>query len=83
MATRIKFNSKAFRTILVGDGTRAAVNEVAGRYLSALGGRARTGTIIGNYGGGRVVAFVATRPRNAREATELREQLEAAVVGGA
>lgn len=78
----IKFNSQAFRAILVGGGTRAAVNGVAGRFHSALDGRAKVQTIIGNYGGGRVVAFVRTTPHTPEESVELRERLEGAVMGG-
>lgn len=79
----IRFNSRAFRAILVGGGTRNAVSEVAGRYYNALDGAAKVRTIIGNYGGGRVVAFVTTQPKTHEDAVVLRERLESAVVGGA
>lgn len=79
----IRFNSRAFRAILVGGGTRNAVSEVAGRYYNALDGAAKVRTIIGNYGGGRVVAFVTTQPKTPEDAVVLRERLESAVVGGA
>lgn len=78
----IKFNSQAFRAILVSGGTRAAVSDVAGRMYNALDGRASVRTIIGNYGGGRVVAFVRTQPTTPEESVELRERLEGAVMGG-
>ena len=79
----IRFNSRAFRAILVGGGTRNAVSEVAGRYYNALDGAAKVRTIIGNYGGGRVVAFVPTQPKTPEDAVALRERLESAVNGGA
>lgn len=78
----IRFNSAAFRAILVSGGVRSAVSSVAGRYYNALGGRAKVQTIIGNYGGGRVVAFVRTQPSSPEEAVELRERLEGAAMGG-
>lgn len=81
MANTIKFNSAAFRTILTGSGTRAAVSDVAGRIYVASGFNPRVRTIIGNYGGGRIVAFVSTRARTPEEAEEQRERLEAAVMG--
>lgn len=79
----IRFSSQAFRAILVGGGTRSAVGDVAGRFYNALDGNAKVRTIIGNYGGGRVVAFVTTDAKTPEQAELLRERLEAAAVGGA
>lgn len=82
MGNTIKFNSSAFRTILTGAGTRAAVNGAAGRIHAAAGFGPRVSTIIGGYGGGRVVAFVTTKARTPEEAEKQRERLESAVMGG-
>lgn len=78
----IRFNSEAFRAILTGSGTRAAVSSAAGRIYNAVGAGAKVRTIIGRYGGGRVVAFVSTHPTTPEESVELRERLESAVLGG-
>ena len=77
----IRFNSNAFRAILVGGGTRSAVSGVAGRIYGTMNGNARVQTIIGNYGGGRVVAFVRTTAKTPEEAEIQREMLESAVMG--
>jgi len=80
MASRIKFNSAAFRSILVGGGTQACVEGVVSGVAAGVP-NARTSTIIGGFGGGRVVGFVSTNARNARELNEQREALEAAAHG--
>ena len=80
MATRIKFNSAVFRSILVGEGTRACVESVTSGVASGVPG-ARTDIIIGGFGGGRAVGFVSTTARSARQLDEQREALMAAAHG--
>ena len=76
----IKFRSRGFRQILVGGGTLKAVSGAAYRmHAHAPGTSVRT--MIGGYGGGRVIAFVATNAKTDVEAETQREALEAAVHG--
>lgn len=77
---RIKFFSKGFRAILVGSGTRSAVVS-AGEEIASGAPGTKVRAMQGGYGGGRVVAFVATRGRTARQANAQREALEASVHG--
>ena len=81
MATnRIKFKSAGFRRILVGGGTMRAATSAAYRMKARVPGttvRAK----IGGYGGGRAIAYVVTQPKDARDAEQQREALEAAAHG--
>lgn len=77
---RIKFKSRGFRQILVGGGTLKAVSGAAYSIRSKVPGAA-VRTKVGGYGGGRVIAFVVTKPKTAEEAESQREALEAAVHG--
>lgn len=77
---RIKFNSRAFARILTGGGTMRAVTGAAYRMRAHAGGtvvRSR----IGNYGGGRAIAYVVTQPKSPEQAEAQREALEAAAHG--
>lgn len=76
----IKFKSSGFRQILVGGGTMRAVADQAYRMKSRVPG-AVVRTRIGNYGGGRAIAYVVTQPKNAEESEQQREALEAAAHG--
>ena len=78
--TQIKFKSAGFRKILVGDGTMRAVTSAAYRIKSHVPD-AVVRAKIGGYGGGRAIAYVATRPKDANEAESQREALEAAIHG--
>ena len=81
MATnKIKFNSRAFRQILVGGGTMRAVTDAAYRMRSHARG-AVVRSRIGGYGGGRAIAYVVTQPKTPEEAEQQREALEAAAHG--
>lgn len=80
--TYIKFNSAGFRSILVGGGVRSMVSETAQRMASSAGFDPRTHTIIGSYGGGRAVAFVATKAKTPKDAEKQRRQLESAALRG-
>jgi len=77
---RIKFNSAAFRAILVGEGTRACVESVTSGIAAGVP-NARTNTIIGGFGGGRAVGFVSTTAKDEQQLNEQREALEAAAHG--
>lgn len=77
---KIKFNSRAFRRILVGGGTMKAVAGAAYRMRSRANGSV-VRTRIGNYGGGRAIAYVVTQPKTPEQAEQQREALEAAVHG--
>lgn len=82
MATnQIKFNSKAFRAILVGGGTQAAVAS-ATQQISASAGGLHVSMRIGKYGGGRAIAYVQTTAKTAAKANAQREALEAATSTG-
>ena len=78
----IRFNDKAFHTIIMSSGTRQAVSNAAGRIYNAAGGGMRVRSMVGNYGGGRPIAFVATTAKTPEEAATQRERLEAAALGG-
>ena len=77
----IKFKSKGFETILKSGGVRGAVQsaaqEIAGR---APGTEVKVKT--GDYGGGRIIAYVRTNTDNPKKAEAQREALESAVGGG-
>lgn len=77
---KIKFNSRAFRRILVGGGTIRAVANQAYRMKSRVPG-AVVRKRIGKYGGGRAIAYVVTQPKTPEQAEQQREALEAAVHG--
>lgn len=79
--TRIKFDSKGFRAILLSGGMRQLVRGEADTIASRVPG-ASARTISGGYGGGRVIGFVVTKPDNASEAVAQREALESAVLAG-
>lgn len=82
MATnQIKFNSKAFRAILVGGGTQAAVASAA-ESISASAGGLHVSTRMGKYGGGRAIAYVQTTAKGAAKLAKQREALEAATSTG-
>lgn len=78
---RIRFNSKGFKTILLSGGMRQLVHGEAASIASRVPG-ASVRSIAGGFGGGRVVAFVSTSPRNAAESVAQREALESAVMAG-
>lgn len=78
----IRFNSNAFKAILLSGGTRAAVSSVASSIYSASGFSPTVRTIVGNYGGGRIVAFVSTNADTPEQAVLQREALESALMGG-
>ena len=78
---KIKFNSAAFRAILVGSGTRSLVQGVTNGIASGVPG-CRSSVITGGYGGGRVVGFVSTNARNIAVLTLQREALESAAHRG-
>lgn len=77
---RIRFNSAAFARILKGSGTMRAVSDAAYRIRSGVDG-AIVRTRIGNYGGGRAIAYVVTQPKTPEDAASQREALEAAAHG--
>ena len=79
----IRFNSNTFRAILMSSGTRSAIGSVQSSVYGAAGFQPTVRTIAGNYGGGRLIGFVATHATTPEEATAQREALEAAVMGGA
>lgn len=79
---RIKFKSSGFRAILVGGGTRSAVMG-AGEGIAGSAPGTEVRAIQGGYGGGRIIAFVATRGRTEKQANAQREALVAAVHRGA
>lgn len=80
-SNKIKFDSKAFRAILVGGGTQSAVASAA-QSISASAGGLHISTRIGGYGGGRAIAYVQTTAKTAAKANAQREALESAVGGG-
>ena len=81
MATnKIRFNSRAFDRILKGSGTMRVVSDAAYRMRSRVPG-AVVRTRIGNYGGGRAIAYVVTQPKTPEQSESQREALEAAAHG--
>ena len=78
---KIKFNSRGFRSILMGPGTRSAVNAAAYRMRSHAGKGIVVRSMVGGYGGGRAIAFVTTQAKTAEDAERQRESLESAAHG--
>lgn len=79
---KIKFNSRAFRQILVGPGVASVVNREAHRMASRAGEGITAHGIVGGFGGGRAVAFATTTAKTPEQAADQRERLESAAHGG-
>lgn len=83
---RIKFNSKGFKEILCGDGVHELVTNAAQEIQSRANANNTRGgegfsceTRIGNYGGGRWIAFVSTTDRKSQIAEAEDKALSRAV----
>ncbi len=79
-SNKIKFNSRGFRQILTSGGTMRAVTGAAYRMRAQASGTV-VRTRIGNYGGGRAIAYVVTQPKTPEQSESQREALEAAAHG--
>lgn len=78
MADSIKFNSAGFRAILLGGGTKSAVQSAA-QQVAARGHGLEVRSRAGSYGGGRQIAFVRTTATTPAEAEIQRETLESII----
>lgn len=80
--SKIKFNSRGFRGILVGPGVSGVVGREAHRMAAHAGKGVTAKTMVGGFGGGRTVGIVTTMARTPEQAESQRERLESAAHGG-
>lgn len=78
---QIKFLDSGFHRILNSAGTRAAVHNAAYSIRARAGEGVRVKETVGEFGGGRPIAFVVTHAKTPEDAERQREALESAANG--
>ncbi len=76
---RWKFQSSGFRQILTSGGTQAMIRSIGARVAAKAGPGFERREIRGGFGGGRVIGFVSSTTRQAREAEATDKVLSKAI----